>query len=104
MDWLIAFFADIFFDGICEGWFWLMQWIVPTDLENKVFRRVLKILIGIFSIVVLLILLAGAVYMTSNDSHTVKIGTYMFVGALFVSIMQISAGILFRNKNKKNRL
>jgi len=34
MDWIIVF-LEIIFEGICEGWFYLMQRCVPDKMENK---------------------------------------------------------------------
>ena len=50
---------ELILDLIIEGWFSLIQWILPEKIFSNVFRNVLKILIGIFSAILLIIFIIG---------------------------------------------
>ena len=65
MDW-ITFVFEMIFDGICDIWFYLMQRIVPDKMENPKFQKLLKVLVGIFSIALLFCVLIGIVYLLSK--------------------------------------
>ncbi len=100
MDWIIVF-LEIIFEGICEGWFYLMQRCVPDKMENKNFRVVLKILVGVFSIALLVCVLVGITYLLSNDERSRSLGKYMVFIPLAISGLQIAGGIAFRAKSKE---
>lgn len=100
VDWILVF-IELIFEGICDGWFYLMQWIVPDKMANKRFRMILKILVGIFSIGLLITTLIGLVIMFSNDEQTKGIGKYMVFVPLVISVLQILVGIITRKANKK---
>ena len=100
MDWIIVF-LEIIFEGICEGWFYLMQKCVPDKMENKKFRFVLKIVVGVFSIVLLVCVLVGISFWLSNDEHSRSLGMYMVFIPLAISGLQIAGGVAFHIKNKK---
>ena len=100
MDWIIVF-LEIILDGICEGWFYLMQMIVPKKMKNKYFRIMLKIFVGIYSIALLICTIIGISYLFSNDDHYKAIGMYMVCIPLAISVLQIVGSIVLRIKNKE---
>ena len=99
MDWIVDL-LEIVFEGICEGWFYLMQRIVPNKMKNKKVRVLLKILVGIFSIALFMSVVIGVIFIFSNDGPSKSIGRYLIVIPLIISVLQIIAGIVIHIKKK----
>lgn len=93
---------ELLFDGAIEGWFHLMQLIVPEKVLSQGYRIALKIIVGIFTIILFLSMFLGIFALISNDEYTNYIGKYMVFIPLVISAVQIILGIVFRcTKNKK---
>lgn len=97
----IAFWIEFIFDSIIEGWFSLMQWIVPDKLFGKTFRIILKIFIGLFCCVLFMSMLLGLLALISDDAETRYWGKYMLVVPIIISMIQIGLGIIVRNIGNK---
>lgn len=79
-----------------------MQLIVPEKVLSQGYRIALKIIVGIFTIILFLSMFLGIFALISNDEYTNYIGKYMVFIPLVISAVQIILGIVFRcTKNKK---
>ncbi len=94
---------ELLFDGILEGWFYLMQWIIPEKMQNKTVRWILKAVIGLLSILLMLCMFLGFFAMLSDDPDTHKLGKYMVYIPLSISVFQILLGIIVKIINKKKK-
>ena len=97
----LLFPLELLFDGIIEGWFFLMEWIVPEHYISYTARIVLKIFVWVFSTLLLLIMFFGVVAIISDDEYINKIGRYMVFIPLCISAVQIFFGIIVRIISKK---
>lgn len=97
----LLFPFELLFDGAVDGWFYLMQWIVPEKVLPPGFRRVLKILVGIFSLAIFICAFLGVCALLSDDEYTNYIGRFMVFIPLGISAVQIGLGIIFRCTSKK---
>lgn len=90
-------------DLIMDCWFSLMQWIVPNRALGKTARIILKVLVGVFSCILLFLMIIGIFALISDDPYVKQIGRYLVFVPLGVSVVQILLGILVRwaAKNKK---
>ena len=62
---------ELIFDLIFDGWINLMQMIVPERTSNKNFRIILKILVYIFTSVLLFSIVIGLFALILNDGGAV---------------------------------
>ena len=97
----ILFPFELIFEGIIEGWFYLMQWFVPERVLRKGFRTALKIIVGIFTIILFLFMFLGIFALLSDDEYTNYIGKFMVFIPLGISVAQIILGIIVRCITKK---
>ena len=97
----ILFSLELLFESIIEGWFFLMEWIVPEHYISHTARIVLKIVIRIFSTLLFLMMFLGVFAIISDDEYTNKFGRYMFFIPLCISAVQIFFGIIVRIISKK---
>ncbi len=88
-------------DAIIDGWFFLMEWIIPEKYFSKTFQIVLKIFVGVFSALLFIIMVCGVFAIISSDPYTHQIGKYMLFIPLGVSAVQIVLGIVVRITTKK---
>lgn len=101
MGCLIEFIFEVIGEAILEGWMALMQWCVPRkSLSHKV-SCVLRTLVKIFSVVLLLCMLAGLIMWVSEDRLITQIGKYMLLISLGISAAQIGLGLIVRLVIKK---
>ena len=76
----ILFPFELIFEGIIEGWFYLMQWFVPERVLRKGFRTALKIIVGIFTIILFLFMFLGIFALLSDDEYTNYMGCTNYFG------------------------
>ena len=100
------FFIDLLFQMIIEGWLALMQWIVPGKI-NKKMRIVLKVIVLIFSMILLFFILLGVlallISLVSGDMVVRKLSLYLIFIPLGISLIQIIFGVVMRAVNKKKQ-
>lgn len=92
---------ELVFDFIIEGWFSLMQWILPKDTFSTGFRILLRFLIGIFSIILLVIFFIGILAAIATEATVFDLWKLIFI-PLGISTIQIILGIVVRCIKKKN--
>ena len=88
-------------DAILDMWFTVMQLIVPEKLLSKRARSILKVIVGVFSCLLLITMVLGLFAIISDDVYTKQIGKYMLFVSLGISAVQISFGIIVRIVSKK---
>ncbi len=99
----LFFPLDLLVDSIIEGWIYLMEWIVPERYISRTLRIVLKVLVLIFSYLLLFVMFLGVFALISDDAYTKQIGRYMVFIPLGISIVQILLGIIVRIVSKKKK-
>ena len=99
----LGFLPELIFDSILEGCFALMQWIVPQKWIGKRFQTALKIIVGIFTVLLLVIMFFGFLALISEDADTKILGRYMVYIPLAISVVQILFGIILRIISKRKK-
>ncbi len=99
----LFFSLELLVDGIIEGWLYLMEWIIPERYISRTFKNILKILVSIFSILLLSVMILGVFAIISDDAYTKQIGRYMVFIPLGISAVQIFLGIIVRIISKKEK-
>ena len=99
----LFFPLELLVNAITDGWFFLMEWIIPDRYLSNTFRTVLKKLVWVFSVFLLLVMLLGVFAIISDDTYTKQIGRYMLFIPLGISAVQISLGIIVRIVSKKKK-
>ena len=99
----LFFPLELLVDGIIEGWFYLMEWVIPERYITRTFRIVLKVIVWIFSALLFLIMGLGVFAIISPDPYTHLIGKYMIFIPLGISAVQIALGIIVRIISKKKK-
>ena len=94
---------ELIFDLIFDGWINLMQMIVPERTSNKNFRIILKILVYIFTSVLLFSIVIGLFALIPNDENINRIGKYMIFIPVVISIVQVVCGIIARCIRKREK-
>ena len=97
----LLFPLELLIDGIIEGWFYLMEWIIPEKYLSRTFRVIFKVLVWIFSGLLLFTMLLGIFAVISSDPDTHLLGKYMIFIPLGISAVQIILGIVVRIISKK---
>lgn len=99
----LLFPLEFLVDSIIEGWFYLMEWIIPEKYISRTFRIVLKVIVWIFSSLLYAIMFLGIFAIISSDPDTHLLGKYMVFIPLGISAVQISLGIIVRIITKKKK-
>ena len=99
----LFFPLELLVDGIIEGWFYLMEWIIPERYITRTIRIVLKVLVWIFSGLLFVIMFLGFFAIISPDPDTHLLGKYMVFIPLGISAVQILIGIIVRIISKKKK-
>ncbi len=90
-------------DMLIDMWFAVMQWIVPKKILGKRIRSILKVIIGVFSCLMLITIVLGLFAIISDDAYTKYIGKYMIFIPLGISVIQIVLGLLFALPQEKEK-
>ena len=99
----LFFPLELLVDGIIEGWFYLMEWIIPERYITRTVRIVLKVFVWILSSLLFVIMFLGVFAIISPDSDTHLLGKYMILIPLGISAIQILLGIIVRIISKKKK-
>lgn len=99
----LLFPLEFLVDCIIEGWFYLMEWIIPEKYISRTFRIVLKVIVWIFSSLLYAIMFIGIFAIISPDPDTRLLGKYMVFIPLGISAVQIALGIIVRIITKKKK-
>ena len=99
----LFFPLELLGNAIIEGWFFLMEWIIPERYLSRTIRTVLRILVWVFSVFLLLVMLLGVFAIISDDTYTKQIGRYMLFIPLGISAVQIIFGIIVRIVSKRKK-
>ena len=99
----IFFPLELLVDGVIEGWFCLMEWIIPGRYITRTVRIVLKVFVWIFSGLLFVIMVLGVFAIISPDPDTHLLGKYMLFIPLGISAIQILFGIIVRIISKEKK-
>ena len=99
----LFFPLELLADGIIDGWFLLMEWIVPEKYPSRRLRIVLKVFVWIFSCLLFFTMVLGVFAIISPDPDTHLLGKYMVFIPLGISAVQILLGIIVRIISKKKK-
>ena len=99
----LFFPLELLGNAIIEGWFFLMEWIIPERYFSRTFRAVLRVLVWVFSALLLFAMLLGVFALISDDIYVRQIGRYMLFIPLGISAAQISLGIIVRIVSKRKK-
>ena len=99
----LFFPIELLFDGIIEGWLYLMQWIIPEKMQNNTVRRILEFVIEFLSILLMICMFFGFFAIISDDYDTHQLGKYMVFIPLGISTVQIVFGIIVKIISKKKK-
>lgn len=91
---------ELIFDLIIEGWFSLMQWVVPKKTISTGFCTAFKILIGIYSAILMVIFIIGILCAIATELTVFDLWKLIFI-PLGLSVIQIVLGIVVRCITKK---
>ena len=97
----LFFPLELLVDAIVDGWFSLMEWIIPERYISRTLRTVLRFLVWVFCTLLLFVMLFGVFAIISDDVYIKQIGKYMLFVSLGISAVQISFGIIVRIVSKK---
>ncbi len=86
---------EALFELIIGGWFELMQWIVPDKYISRGLKIALKIVVGVFSAVVFIILIIGLLAALLTEATVFDLWKLIFI-PLGISIVQILWGVIVR--------
>ena len=99
----LFFPLELLVEAIIEGWFFLMERIIPERYLSRTLRTVLRIFVWVFSAFLLFVMLLGVFAITSNDIYVKQIGKYMFFIPLGISAVQIFFGIIVCIVSKRKK-
>lgn len=99
----LFFPLELLGDAIIDGWFFLMEQIVPERYLSRTLRTVLRILVWVFSAFLLFLMLLGVFALISDDIYIKQIGRRMLFLSLGISAAQIFFGIIVRLVSRKKK-
>ncbi len=97
----LSFLIDFIVLSIVEFWFRLMQLLIPERMQSKNLRKIIKVLVFIFSCILFVLMIIALVGMIFGDDYTRMVSKKMFFILLGTSAVQIGLGLIVRNINKK---
>ena len=80
---------------IIDGWFSLMQWIIPEKFINKGVKIVLRVIVWIVSFALLVILIIGLLAALLTEATVFDLWKLIFI-PLAIVLVQIILGIVVR--------
>lgn len=97
----LLFPLELIFDAILDAYSYLMELIVPDKVLGKGARITLKIIVAVFTCILLGIMFIGLIAVISDDKDTRQLGKLMIFIPLGISAVQIVLGIIVRWITKK---
>ena len=92
---LIVLPIEYLLELIIDGWFSLMQWIIPKKCINKGIKIALRIIVCIISFVLLVILIIGLLAALLTEATILDLWKLIFI-PLTIALIQIILGIVVR--------
>ncbi|MBQ7336710.1 MAG: hypothetical protein IJW92_09600 [Clostridia bacterium] len=103
MGCLMEFLLEVLLEGVIEGLFYLMQLIIPKRHFGETTRKVLTVVVGVFTAFLLITVFFGFFAWISEDPYTSYIGRFMVLIPLGLIFVQVGLGILFRYLAEKKK-
>ena len=102
MGCLVEFFVEAVFELLGEAYFYIMRQVVPKHTFRPKTEKRLKTFATLFSVVLLLSVLAGLIMISTEEGEIVNIGKYVTFISLGLIAIQIILAIAVRiNMRKK---
>lgn len=101
MEWIFELFEftlELIFDGYID----LMQMIVPNNHLSKGLRIFIKIIVHIFSILLLITFLIGLLEALLTEATVIDLWIPIFI-PLGISLLQILLGFIVRHTKRKKQ-
>lgn len=98
---IFEFIFEVIGESILYGYLYLMKLILPEKFLNEKLKAVLKVIVIIFSVILLCCIFLGLIALLDED--TKEIGRYMVYIPLAISGVQILLGIILRIVAKKRK-
>ncbi len=87
---------ELLSEAILDGWFYLMEMIIPEKYISRRFQRFLKFLVRTFCTIMLCAMMVGFCASLSYDADTKQFGKYLLFITLAISAVQILIGFIVR--------
>ncbi len=97
----LFFPLELLVEGIIDGWFYLMEWIIPEKYISKKLQGFLRFLVWTFCAILLCAMMVGIGCFLSDDADTKQVGKHLIFIVLGISTVQIIFGIIVRTVSKK---
>jgi hypothetical protein len=88
---------------IIDGWFSLMQWIIPEKYINKGIKIVLRVVVWIVSFALLVTLIIGLLAALLTEATVFDLWKLIFI-PLAIALVQIMLGVVVRYVINKNNI
>ena len=96
----LLFPFELLFDFIVDGYFQLMQMIVPDKFITTGTRIILKVIVYIFSIAVLVVFILGVLIALLTEATVLDLWKLIFI-PLGIVVIQILLGLIIRCITRK---
>lgn len=94
---------ELLVDWIFESWFSLMQWIIPEKRFSKKTENILKVIVFVFSMVLLVTFIIGMLAAALTEATVLELWKLTLL-PLGISLVQIILGVIVRIvKRRKER-
>lgn len=97
----LFFPLELLFEAIFDGWFYLMELIIPEKYISHKLHSFLKFLVWTFCAILLCAMMVGGGASLSDDADTKQFGKQLLFVTLVISAVQILIGIIVRTVTKK---
>ncbi len=97
----LFFPLELLVEGIIDGWFYLMELIIPEKYISRKLHSFFKFLVWTFCAILLCAIMVGFGAFLSDDADTKQFGKHLLFITLVISAVQILIGIIVRTVTKK---
>ncbi len=93
------FFVELFFEIIVSVYAELMGLVIPEEKKNnKTIRTIIAVFAGLVMLGLIVMMLFGMYFV--YDNRNPLLGWGLIVGAILLSVAQITAGIILKSKEE----
>lgn len=93
------FLVELFFEIIVSVYAELMGLVIPEEKKNnKIIRTIIAVFAGLVMLGLIVMMLFGVYFVADNRNPL--LGWGLIVGAILISIAQITAGIILKSREE----
>ena len=93
------FLVELFFEIIVSVYAELMGLVIPEEKKNnKIIRTIIAVFAGFVMLGLIVMMLFGVYFVT--DDRNPLLGWGLIVGAILLSVAQITAGIILKSREE----